>query len=124
MPRLRPQPGDGALHLEDEMAHVNFRKAIEDGASLEDLAGLARLDRYLDNSTLDAAWAEAEAALPEGWRFRDLANAPTSLKSGRWLARADGPGRGANAHARGHLPADALRALAANLRAHPGTARP
>jgi len=63
--------------------------------------------------SLDAAWAEAEAALPEGWQLRGV-----ERQGVKWLANADEP-RGAAwnvAHAYAETPAAVLRALAAKLR--------
>lgn len=64
--------------------------------------------------SLDAAWAEAEAALSEGWTLggvihRAVARHPT------WSAEASSLGEGA-LHAEGDTPAAALRALTAKLR--------
>lgn len=61
--------------------------------------------------SLDRAWRDAEAALPEGWRMRDLGRDGDE----GWLARAHRP------YVRGHVgfgatPAAALRSLAAKLR--------
>ena len=82
-----------------------------------------------DTDSLDAAWAEAEAALPEGWllwgvRFR--APAP-SRKTGQYEAWAGPvgltdaapwprPSRGLSGYS-ASTPATALRALAARLKA-------
>lgn len=57
------------------------------------------------SGSLDAAWAEAEAALPEGWFFSVTSDGDTD---------AFGPG-GAQIRVDGHNAA-ALRALAVNLR--------
>lgn len=81
---------------------------------------------------LDAAWEDAEAALPEGWLITSLSGG----RSGGWLASAEPTpayrpapprygmlggttwlGRGA----RGNTPAAALNALAARLRATPAS---
>lgn len=67
--------------------------------------------------SLDSAWAEAEAALPDGWDLSGVENA--SEGSGRyWTAGAFLPWD-ESAHdviADGPTPAAALRALAAKLR--------
>ena len=67
---------------------------------------------------LDAAWAAAEAALPEGWRLHSI----TVMDGGwgLWLAVAGRPvplwqGRNSESGS-GPTPADALLALAAALR--------
>lgn len=77
-------------------------------------------NRLLDGAgQLDAAWAEAEAALPEGWRISNL------LGWSEWVAQAEpkpaykGNGRSSTwlgRGARGPTPAAALLALAAELR--------
>lgn len=69
--------------------------------------------------SLDAAWAEAEAALPEGWAIDGLYRvvARTSLDR-EWeviVHEDDWQGAEDNHHARGATPAAALRALAAKL---------
>jgi hypothetical protein len=87
---------------------------------------------WLYSKSLDAAWAEAEAALPEGWRFRYIApamytgdNLPPHLM---WFASATPRGwfdflgpyvEGVDddcIEGIGPTPAAALRALAATLR--------
>ena len=75
-----------------------------------------------EDKSLDAAWAEAEAALPEGWRIRGVARAP-SRDPRKWMAQARRDTRLAGSdlyfsHARGDSPAAALRALAVKLHAH------
>lgn len=70
--------------------------------------------------SLDAAWAEAEAALPEGWAIDGLYRvvARTSLER-EWeviVHEDDWQGDEDNHHGRGPTPAAALRALAARLR--------
>jgi hypothetical protein len=65
--------------------------------------------------TLDAAWAEAEAALPEGWRL-SLATNPPEYGATAWSPDPSEPyavGRD------GDTPAAALRALALALRDQP-----
>lgn len=66
-----------------------------------------------DEDSLDAAWAEAEAALPEGWGI-GIQVPPGGYPGGyevgasgdtEWTVQANGP-----------TPAAALRALAAKLR--------
>ena len=72
-------------------------------------------------SGLDAAWAEAEAALPEGWCVSEILNAipahgtlPTSKASA--IAAPIDPDGPESVFAHGPTPAAALRALAAKLR--------
>lgn len=74
------------------------------------LALLATADR------LDAAWAEAEAALPEGWY---ISNVRRRSLTGRYSASATlaGSETGVNVSGFGPSPAAALTALAARLRA-------
>lgn len=66
--------------------------------------------------TIDGAWAEVEAALPEGWSILSLKSFGTG-----WGAAADapslaGPWHKRHARAHGPTPAAALLALAAALR--------
>ena len=70
---------------------------------------------------LDAAWQEAEAALPKGWAILQLHH--TAMMDQRWQAEAQcriGPvvawNRVRTVIAEGSTPAAALRALAAKLR--------
>ena len=68
--------------------------------------------------TLDAAWAEAEAALPEGWSIWWLRN--DHHIEGGWDAcagwdAASNPAEARVASGSGQTPAAALRALAARL---------
>ena len=67
-------------------------------------------------SGLDAAWAEAEAALPEGWVLQGItpSRAEWEALASSWTARA-GDKQDWQAGA-GPTPAAALRALAAKLR--------
>lgn len=81
--------------------------------------------------SLDAAWAEVEAALPEGWlivRLRRDWQIPSSPISGEWLTTWDvmaSPDNGAALlEASGPSPAAALRALAASVKAAAGLVRP
>jgi hypothetical protein len=76
---------------------------------------------------LDAAWAEAEAALPEGWTFGSVGRSSQrgQTKGQAWIASAWGfrlRGQGAESApvkgrriAYGSTPVAALRALAAKL---------
>ena len=75
---------------------------------------------WLTADSLDSAWAEAEAALPEGWEIDGIYRvvARTSLDR-EWEVEAhesDWQGAEDSHYARGATPAAALRALAANLR--------
>ena len=65
--------------------------------------------------TLGAAWAEAEAALPEGFY---ISNVRSRSPGGRWAAAATlhGSDTGANYSGFGPTPAAALQALAAKFR--------
>lgn len=72
-----------------------------------------------DPDTLDAAWAQAEAALPTGWLIEGLLQFPI----GTWEATAEpasdgrwAPEEGAVVQVEGRTPAGALEALAAALR--------
>jgi hypothetical protein len=67
---------------------------------------------------LDAAWAEAEAALPEGWRLavqRTDEDFDTWAATGVSQAFFDGESDDAYADGQGPTPAAALRALAVAL---------
>ena len=93
---------------------------VGEGTLVERAAVLALL-----TNSLDAAWAEAEAALPEGWVIHRL----MQIEGGEWSARIVGPGYAewlANhtpdspdrpvVQLCGSTPAAALRALVAELR--------
>ena len=62
--------------------------------------------------TLDEAWQEAEAALPEGWKLIQLMDDPT----GGWAAFAAPTHSGTEVEGNGPTPAAALHALAEALR--------
>ena len=62
--------------------------------------------------SLDAAWAEAEVALPKGW---ELSGVERWYTPHEWIALAHEPGH-SEASAGGPTPAAARRALAAKLR--------
>lgn len=133
-------PGDGPFHVH-ETDFFEDDHAITGPDLLEQVAGnydyeqggiVSRADADLivalrnaapellaSEPTLDAAWAEAEAALPEGWRLAidpyyptgweahayDINEVPTSARSDHSTGACFGP-----------TPAAALRALAAALR--------
>lgn len=76
--------------------------------------------RAMGADSLDAAWAEAEAALPDGWFIArlELLRLPTRDRP-LWQVLTSRPmtsGSGAMASGEGPTPAAALRALAAKLR--------
>lgn len=75
-------------------------------------------DRFRVEGGLDAAWAEAEAALPEGWWGPSLGPEEAIKKAEAWRAFAwDRPTqRGRLIEGHGTTPAAALRALAEQLR--------
>lgn len=82
--------------------------------------GPDRGDAVNETKTLDEAWREAEAALPEGWSISELRH--TAMLDQRWQAEAQrriGPVIEWNRHrtviAEGLTPAAALLALAAKL---------
>lgn len=104
-------------------AYDDEQRAIEEGTALRAETPAA---------SLDEAWAEAEAALPEGWRIFGVSEpAETRALDGvrRYWASAHGPvvrgrcdmGREHDEYPRengyGPAPADALRDLARALRA-------
>jgi len=142
MPRLRPQPEGGALHLESGMSKFDdtfgdvLDEARRSGVDVEASAD-AELSEFMG-----VAWAEAETALPE-WSVRSLECEPPGptmdgryhgtwvgepSEGGDWLACADPYKEGLEFDvdddddddrvewARGDTPAAALRALAAKLR--------
>ncbi len=88
---------------------------------------LAALDGWMlvpvaDSLDLDAAWAEAEAALAPRHGSIEVGGHPSAEESDRYLAAAHWYGRGGRKPQRdvyepGPTPAAALRALAAKLRA-------
>ena len=90
----------------------------------DEARAVANLGRLLDEGDLGRAWAEAEAALPEGWAIDGLYRvvARTSLER-EWeviVHEDDWQGAEDNHHARGATPTAALRALAAKLREREG----
>ena len=76
--------------------------------------GPDRGDAVNETMTLDEAWAEAEAALPEGWRITAIVG-PVAGR-GEWTASAYGYVPEDRAYADGPTPVAALRALAAARR--------
>jgi hypothetical protein len=105
---------DVALNLR-ELAESD--KVVVIGSSLL-LELLDRLDALEAGATVDAAWAEVEAALPDGWYVGNLSNRPYINEPRRvWLAQAYEPDeRMAFTAGFGDTPAAALRALAEKLR--------
>jgi hypothetical protein len=86
--------------------------------TIERKRAAAWIDHLGVEHALDAAWAEAEAALPEGWHIDRLhRNGPKD-----WTAYAsEAPYLGLEMGAH-NTPAAALRALAAKLRERPVSA--
>ena len=71
---------------------------------------------HIAADSLDAAWAEAEAALPEGWRLASLLSpGDYSFDERGWEMHAQNED-GKTRRAHGPTPAAALRALAEKLR--------
>jgi hypothetical protein len=66
--------------------------------------------------SLDAAWAEAEAALPEGWEINLYLDPRAEDITHRYGVNAGHPQRFAEIMVNGPTPAAALRALEAKLR--------
>ena len=64
---------------------------------------------------LDCAWAECEAALPEGWKV-DHVSQTSHPPEKRWLAGVTSYDPGEYLYCYGESPAAALRALAVQLR--------
>ena len=87
MSRLVLQRPDGATRLEDGKDELR-KNAEANGARLVYEAHCAVCGAASDS--LDAAWAEAEAALPEGWRIAELSrgvadvNDPKQRHHGYW----------------------------------------
>lgn len=73
---------------------------------------------------LSEAWADASAALPQGWQLEGVTCASTGLapeqRSDRWRAIASGPG-GETTHGEGDDAISALGALARTLLALRGS---
>ena len=114
------------------LAYFNAEDAEDDAATLEAMTELRRFwtwfggaitgDALLSDTrepdSLDAAWAEAEAALPDEWGIEivpNLTKAPAI--NGAWIAMKvrDMPWRGFGVYGSGDTPAAALRALTARL---------
>jgi hypothetical protein len=122
-----PQPAASAA-WEYAKAHPERRGAL-DVADAWQAGYEAALRPPLDD--LEAAWAEAEAALPEGWIFHGVELADHSMDGGSWgpdwMASMSWPGHceyddcdhdEAFHVANGPTPAAALRALAAAIARH------
>lgn len=127
--------GVRAALMEGRAAVELLRQFVDQGNEQyvpdEDMESLmAEAETFLEHGvehlpdSLDAAWAEAEAALPEGWAIDGLYRvvARTSLER-EWeviVHEDDWQGDEDNHHGRGPTPAAALRALAAKLREREG----
>lgn len=103
-----------------DRAHDNltYRTMVPEHV-LRDAAAV--IDDYRDRrGTLDEAWAEVEAALPEGWVIRRLwrpvAEEPWGVDAGPFPAK---HGDDRSVFGGGPTPAAALRALARKLREDP-----
>lgn len=82
-------------------------------------AHLLYLARHVLADSLDAAWAEAEAALPKHWRLAISPYYPSGWEAYAYDIRrtpSSGKGKHGSGACYGDTPAAALRALAANLR--------
>ena len=99
------------------VAAVHVGTSRSDFVADDIIAALAeRGIRLVSEDSLDAAWAEAEAALPEGWAVDML----KLLSNRTWVAWASHhvltrPWEQRNREGVGPTPAAALRALAARL---------
>ena len=140
MPGRRPSPDGWAPRLEDgidakELAEIRARHRRDPYQSAYCNACEGELwpcdAAQLATDSLDAAWAEAEAALPEGWQIitlewagmiTDYLGEPIPEDGEDWRAIADALGKEDEdevdeiRYARGPSPAAALRALATKLR--------
>jgi hypothetical protein len=77
--------------------------------------------RIVRADSLDAAWADAEAALPEGWRIKSLSmDAPPAWQAWAGATPEEAPGVDEWEAETGSTPAAALRALAERLRERAG----
>ena len=109
-----------AEHFRQEGTYGEDSHLLESGQVLVGRLGDARFD---GSDSLDAAWAEAEAALPEGWWIAriELSGMTTEDMGGHrgrltwWEAWASGP-KGKDAKGVADTPVAALRALVAKLR--------
>ena len=144
MPRLRPVPGGGAIRLETRvdfetrkrlwLQHSQLAGAYAEGVALglindhpghawtecpacgqrTEIIGYVRPLNHPDS--LDAAWAEAEAVLPEGWEM-GISGEPGDS----WIAEAAvqlGKNGGDELAAVAPTATAALRDLATKLRSH------
>jgi len=114
---------DALLRLAEHFRRVGTGEdsaLIQSGRVVVGRLGDARFD---GSDSLDAAWAEAEAAMPEGWWMArmELSGMTTEDMGGNrdrltwWEAWARGP-KDKDAKGVADTPAAALRALAAKLR--------
>jgi hypothetical protein len=106
--------------------NVHGIETCADPLCVDSLAALARSESPSPEG-LTEAWAEAEAALPEGWHWMGVDCRPDSAlflnsqdESHRWRASIWHPNNGDKPiHGDGPTPAAALHALAARLRSLP-----
>lgn len=109
-------PGGASQIVAQNVSLGQFRSLI-DAIAANVAAERAAIGEGSSGSTLDAAWAAAEAALPEGWAITGLTLRAAVMAGRYWLVIANRPNtRGIGASARGDTPAAALQALAARLR--------
>lgn len=115
--RLQEELGWAAVMVRDLVregwSYGSQRRALDWADAIETAAGYVAHE-----ARLDAAWAEAEAALPEGWYISELL-APLRISGSQWSAIAAPPSVDGPESVFGHGPtaAAALHALAAKLRA-------
>ncbi len=101
----------------DELAEIRHAADLMEWAgSTVDAQTIRRLLATMD---LDAAWAEAEAALPEGWHLCEMTlhchAGNGDGERGPWLVEAHDGDRWWSECGEGPTPAAALRALTAAL---------
>lgn len=117
---LRPEREEAGLREALKTAlstalHEDVDPACTGEPPFTDTQAQAALASEPARPSLDAAWARAEAALPEGWFGPEL----FTVAHDRWIARCfDTPLCTALEHAEADMPAAALVALAEKLEAH------
>lgn len=85
------------------------------GVSRRQLVAMCKDHLMFASDSLDAAWAEAEAALPDGWRIKEVRVHDLDDEWGAEAENMTGVGRYRWVE-HGPTPAAALRALTARLR--------
>ncbi len=121
MPRLRPQPVDGALRLEDGMSLLDDLERLKFDA--HEFYGDELIDRVIElvGEGMSLAWREAVSALPEDWehisvrRERAFGDGPAWYYVAEAGPHADTLDGDRGWSGRQESPTAALRALATKL---------